>query len=200
LRRFAFNGLAGILQVLTRALDSLARGETKKSDKHEADTGHEKLHSQLSRRYANAAGRQRFQQNFKLFSQVPGACFVGANMPRHPARIKTALTKITEPAGMKHSLLLPLFLSACVTPAPDYFGATRHEVRRGGIDFVVFQRADEVEVVRRGYLSRAARAPVPQLMSEAAEEATGCRVIPGSMSTKIPGDTGVARFDLKCGG
>jgi hypothetical protein len=183
LRGFAFNGLAGILQVLTRALDSLARGETKKSDKHEADTGHEKLHSQLSRRYANAAGRQRFQQNFKLFSQVPGACFVGANMPRHPARIKTALTKITEPAGMKHSLLLPLFLSACVTPAPDYFGATRHEVRRGGIDFVVFQRA-----------------PVPQLMSEAAEEATGCRVIPGSMSTKIPGDTGVARFDLKCGG
>lgn len=93
-----------------------------------------------------------------------------------------------------------VLLSACVSPAPDYFGATRHEVTRGGIDFVVFRKADEVEVVRLGYLSRGERAAVPRLMAEAAEEVTGCGVIPGSMRTKIPGDTGVARFDLICGG
>jgi hypothetical protein len=99
------------------------------------------------------------------------------------------------------SRLLPflLFLSACATPAPDFFGAARHDVTRGGIDFVVYQQADAVEVVRMGYLSRSARAPVPRLMAEAAGEASGCRVIPGSMRTKIPGDTGVARFDLDCG-
>lgn len=92
-----------------------------------------------------------------------------------------------------------LFVAACASPAPDFFGASRHDVTRGGIDFVVYQRADEVEVVRMGYLARSARAPVPRLMQEAAAEATGCRVIPGSMRTKIPGDTGVARFDLDCG-
>lgn len=100
---------------------------------------------------------------------------------------------------MQRLIPILLFLSACSSPSPDFFGATRHDVTRGGIDFVIYQKADEVEVVRMGYLSRAARAPVPRLMQEAVAEATGCRVIPGSMRTKIPGDTGVARFDLNCG-
>lgn len=97
--------------------------------------------------------------------------------------------------------VLPMLflLAACASPAPDFFGAARHDVTRGGIKFLVYQHADEVEVVRMGYLSRVARAPVPRLMQEAAAEATICRVIPGSMRTKIPGDTGVARFDLDCG-
>lgn len=100
------------------------------------------------------------------------------------------------------SRLLPMLflIAACASPAPDYFGAARHDVTRGGIKFVVYHRLDEVEVVRMGYLSRDARAPVPRLMEEAAAEATGCKVIPGSMRTKIPGDTGVARFDLDCDG
>ena len=80
------------------------------------------------------------------------------------------------------------------------FGAGRGEVTRGGIRFVVYRQGSEVEVVRMGYLTRAERAPVPALMAEAAAEVTGCAVIPGSMTTKIPGDTGVARFDLDCGG
>lgn len=95
---------------------------------------------------------------------------------------------------------LSLPIAACVSPAPEFFGASRHEVTRGGIRFVVFRQGDRVEVVRMGYLRRAERAPVPGLMAEAAAEATGCRVIPGSMTTKIPGDTGVARFDLDCAG
>lgn len=78
------------------------------------------------------------------------------------------------------------------------FGATRTEVTRGGLDFVVFQQGSEVEVVRMGYLTRAERAPVPALMAEAAEAATGCAVVANSMVTKIPGDTGVARFALDC--
>ena len=100
--------------------------------------------------------------------------------------------------------LIPLFplllLAACVSPAPDFFGAERQEVTRGGIRFVIYRSGAEVEVVRMGYLARPARAAVPRLMAEAVEEATGCPVVPGSMTTKIPGETGVARFDLNCPG
>jgi hypothetical protein len=35
-------------------------------------------------------------------------------------------------------------------------------------------------------------------MVQAAEAATGCAVIPGSMVTGLPGDTGEARFRLRC--
>lgn len=92
-----------------------------------------------------------------------------------------------------------LVLAACgASPAPDMFGSVRSEVTRGGMEFVVFQQGSEVEVVRMGYLARPERARVPALMAEAAEVATGCSVIPNSISTRIPGDTGVARFALDC--
>ncbi len=101
---------------------------------------------------------------------------------------------------MRAAALL-LLLAACgASPAPDMFGATRAEVTRGGVDFVVFRKGSTVEVVRMGYLARAERAPIPALMAEAVEVTTGCRVIANSMTTKIPGDTGVARFALDCRG
>ena len=97
------------------------------------------------------------------------------------------------------AFILLFTLAACgASPAPQYFGATRHEVTRGGINFVVFQKGNEAEVVRLGYLTRARRAAVPQLMIEAIEAATACRAIPGSRITGLPGDTGEARFDLDC--
>ncbi|MCV2873534.1 hypothetical protein OEZ71_14630 [Defluviimonas sp. WL0050] len=96
-------------------------------------------------------------------------------------------------------LLFALFLlAACASPAPQFFGAERHQVTRGGIDFIVFHKGSQAEVVRMGYLKRAQRAAVPRLMEEAVEFTTGCRVIPNSMRTRIPGDTGEARLDLDC--
>ena len=95
--------------------------------------------------------------------------------------------------------ILLVALTACgASPAPQFFGATRTEVTRGGISFVVFQKGNAAEVVRLGYLTRSQRAPVPQLMAEAAANATACRVIAGSIATGLPGDTGEARFDLDC--
>ena len=92
-----------------------------------------------------------------------------------------------------------VFLAACgASPAPEFFGADRHEITLGGIDFVVLQKGDRAEVVRLGYLSRAARAPVPALMIEAAETTTGCKVLRDSIVTGLPGDTGEARMDLVC--
>lgn len=95
-------------------------------------------------------------------------------------------------------LVLILFLSACATASPDMMGASRHEVSVEGIDFVVFHRGAQAQVVRMGYLTRAERRFVPALMQRAAAEASGCRVVPGSMQTALPGDTGVARLDLEC--
>jgi hypothetical protein len=78
-------------------------------------------------------------------------------------------------------------LAACgASPAPQFFGATRTEVTKGGINFVVFQKEDHAEVVRLGYLTRAQRAPVQGLMAEAVEEATGCAVRPDWTARRVP--------------
>ena len=95
-------------------------------------------------------------------------------------------------------ILLCLLLIACESPAPEFMGATRHRVQVEGIDFVVFQKGEEAEVLRMGYLSKAERAPVQGLMLRAAEMATGCAALPDSLSTRIPGDTGEARVRLRC--
>ena len=99
---------------------------------------------------------------------------------------------------LKRLCLLATLAGCGASPAPQYFGATRTEVTKGGINFVVFQKDDAAEVVRLGYLTRAQRAPVQRLMAEAAAEATGCAVRPNSMITGLPGDTGEARFQLDC--
>ncbi|MDP5306180.1 hypothetical protein [Paracoccus spongiarum] len=96
-------------------------------------------------------------------------------------------------------LIFTLLLAACASQSPDMFGGERREVVVEGRDFVVFHKATEAEVVRMGYLGRAQRVDVPAQMAMAAAQATGCVVIPGSMTTRIPGDSGVARFDLDCG-
>ncbi len=95
-------------------------------------------------------------------------------------------------------LTILLTLAACASPAPQFFGASRSEVTLGGIDFVVFAKDGHAEVVRMGYLPRAARAPVQALMMQAAEQATGCRVRPSTFTTGVPGDTGEARMSLDC--
>lgn len=91
-----------------------------------------------------------------------------------------------------------LILAACASPAPEFFGATRHDITLGGIDFVVLHKGLRAEVIRMGYLTRAERAPVAALMIEAAEATTGCKVLRDTIRTGLPGDTGEARMDLAC--
>ncbi|MFB2532405.1 hypothetical protein ACEYYB_00015 [Paracoccus sp. p4-l81] len=97
------------------------------------------------------------------------------------------------------TILLPLILllAACASPAPQFFGALRHDLTVGGIGFTVFEKDDRVEVIRHGYLPRAARDRVPGLMRQAVEQATGCR-LRGDLVTKLPGDTGEARGRIDC--
>ena len=100
------------------------------------------------------------------------------------------------------AILLPLLLllAACASPAPGYFNATRHDITLQGIDFAVFHKDNSAEVIRLGYLTRRERDVVPELMVQAAEKTTGCRVIPNSLRSRIPGDTGEARVALRCDG
>ncbi|RWR12013.1 hypothetical protein [Paenirhodobacter populi] len=100
-------------------------------------------------------------------------------------------------------LVWGLLLAGCgASPAPQFFGAERHEVTLDGYRFVVFHKEDMAEVVRLGYLTPRQRDPVPALMVVAAERATGCRVLGPlrglARSPSLPGDTGEARFELKC--
>ncbi|KEO50543.1 hypothetical protein [Thioclava pacifica] len=102
-------------------------------------------------------------------------------------------------------ILLAAFivLAGCgASPAPQFFGAARHELRLEGIDFVVFVKGGRAEVIRMGYLRRSERDRVPALMIRAAEEASGCAVAgpAGGLyrSPSLPGDTGEARFQLDC--
>lgn len=118
---------------------------------------------------------------------------------RGQSAVNPFLTCRSDVRGMKPMiLLLVTLLAACASPDPAYFGADRHEITLQGIRFVVFQKDNHAEVIRLGYLSRPARDPVPALMEQAVERTTGCAVIAGSRRTGLPGDTGEARFRLRC--
>ncbi|MBC9245726.1 hypothetical protein H4P12_03130 [Paracoccus sp. 11-3] len=106
---------------------------------------------------------------------------------------------------MRHSclsfirILSLLLLSGCATPSPDMMDSVRREMTVDGMTFTVFHDFNEAEVVRMGgYMTMKERDRVPALISRAAELASGCRVIPGSMTARLPGDSGVARFELDC--
>lgn len=118
---------------------------------------------------------------------------------RGQSAVNPFLTRRSDSCGMKPIiLLLVTLLAACASPDPAYFGADRHEITLQGIRFVVFQKDNHAEVIRLGYLSRPARDPVPALMEQAVERTTGCAIIAGSRRTGLPGDTGEARFRLRC--
>lgn len=100
-------------------------------------------------------------------------------------------------------LVLAVLLSACgASPAPPFFGATRHDVTLQGYRFAVLVKGENAEVIRLGYLTRAQRRAVPGLMIVAAEQASGCKVTGPAVgiyrSPSLPGDTGEARFALNC--
>lgn len=95
---------------------------------------------------------------------------------------------------------LLFLLCACASPSPRMAGAVRHDVRLDRLDFAVFHKDDRAEVVRKSFVARPSRPDIARLMALAAAQATGCEVIAFSRRTLVPGDTGVAGFDLDCWG
>ena len=98
------------------------------------------------------------------------------------------------------ALALLLLLCACATPSPRMMGSVRHDIRLQGMDFAVFHKDDRAEVVRLDFVARPSVASIRPLMEQAAQQATGCRVIPFSGTSVVSRDTGVASFDLDCWG
>lgn len=105
---------------------------------------------------------------------------------------------MTCPPGIIIALTFALYLSGCASPSPDMMQGVRHTASVGGVDFVVYHKDSEAQVIRMGYLARKDRDKVPALMAQAAAQTTGCAVIDNSITTAMPGDSGVARFDLDC--
>ena len=95
---------------------------------------------------------------------------------------------------MKRALLLPLLLSACVSPAPEFFGATRTEVTVSGRDYVVLQKGERVEVIRLGYAHRGEHQDIRATMIELIPTVTGCTLRESSLT----GDSGEMRGSLNC--
>jgi len=92
-------------------------------------------------------------------------------------------------------LILLILLAGCAaSPAPEFIGAKRVEVERGGRTYAVWQRAERFEVVRSGYARRVQHHDIRATMLALVPEVTGCRLVESS----IQGDSGEMRGRLTC--
>lgn len=92
------------------------------------------------------------------------------------------------------TLLVALLLSACASPSPEFFGASKTAVTIDGRAFTVFRRDNRVQVIRHGYAAPAAQRGIPEQMLRAVAEATGCRPLGDSFI----GDSGERRGRISC--
>lgn len=89
--------------------------------------------------------------------------------------------------------LLPL--AACgAQPAPGLFGATRTDVARDGRSYTVFQKANQVEVIRLGYARRGEHLAIRAQMVALIPEVTGCTLV----ESTLQGDSGEMRGKIRC--
>jgi hypothetical protein len=91
-------------------------------------------------------------------------------------------------------LLVASVLAGCDRPSPWMLGATRHETVLDGYRFTIWQKRDEVEIIRHGFAPRADQRWLRALMLEAARETTGCAI----QGDSVEGDAGVLRARLLC--
>ncbi|NUB44445.1 hypothetical protein GEU84_008630 [Fertoebacter nigrum] len=91
--------------------------------------------------------------------------------------------------------LVLLLLFACgASPAPQFMGAERHEVTRGGRQYVVFQKENQVEIIRLGYAKRGEHQAIRAEMIEIIPQVTGCTLVPSTLQ----GDSGEMRGRIRC--
>lgn len=114
-------------------------------------------------------------------------------------------------------LLILLLLLACATPDRAFFGVDPVRVTREGRDYDVYVRRSPapvvcragasladcraegqpiVQVIRLGYARRGQHEAIVRAMLQAAEQASGCALVDGS----VQGDSGVMTARLRCPG
>jgi len=98
----------------------------------------------------------------------------------------------------RFSTLALLCLTACASPDRAFRGTEPQSLTIDGRAYVVHVRRDEarprVQVIRLGYARRAEHPAILTAMRQAAEQASGCALIPGSAE----GDSGVMTARLSC--
>jgi len=90
-------------------------------------------------------------------------------------------------------------LTGCASPSPEYLGQPAREVMVDGREFRVFLRSGggtqtRAQVIRMGWEGGRDHRGVIAAMTRAAEQASGCVAVPGSVS----GDSGVLNLRLDC--
>lgn len=101
-------------------------------------------------------------------------------------------------ARFPFALLVIALLAGCASAGHEYWRTARQTVVIDARSYDVFARRDtvppRVQVIRRGYARRGEHAAILLAMVQAAEQATGCVVRPGS----AVGDSGVMNARLRC--
>lgn len=109
-----------------------------------------------------------------------------------PASTRINVIRSVMTSGV--SALLLLSAAACSTPHPSFLDAARHEVDVGGSRFVIYEKQGWVEVYRTSFERLPPRDAVFARARQAIEQATNCRVVPGSLT----GDVALMRARLDC--
>jgi len=92
------------------------------------------------------------------------------------------------------ALIAFVFLTACVSAAPEFIGATRTDITVGGRDYAVFQKEERVSVIRLGYARRGEHQEIRATMIELIPRVTGCSL----RESTLQGDSGEMRGSLSC--
>lgn len=92
--------------------------------------------------------------------------------------------------------LIPLiFLAGCgASPAPQFFGAQRTDVTVDDRNYTVYQKDEQVEVIRLGYAGRGEHQEIRATMIEMIPKVTGCKL----RENTLKGDSGEMRGSLSC--
>jgi len=92
-------------------------------------------------------------------------------------------------------ILLAFLLAACAaSPAPEFLGAQRADVVRGGRSYTVWFTDKRVEVVRHGYAKPGQHQAIRATMIALVPQVTGCDLYEKSLS----GDSGEMRGSIRC--
>jgi hypothetical protein len=93
------------------------------------------------------------------------------------------------------ALALALALAACgAQPAPEFFGAARHEATVSGRAYTVLRKGARVQVIRHGWAAPGEHRAIRATMIGLIEPLTGCRPAPRS----VEGDSGALRATVRC--
>lgn len=100
--------------------------------------------------------------------------------------------------GVINFVVVALLVAGCSSAGPDYWRVTPQRVDIDGRRYDVYAATDglrpRVQVIRMGYARRPDHRAILPAMVQAAEQVTGCAVVPGS----AVGDSGVMTARMAC--